>query len=123
MGDKALDAMCRTLVRHRDHWTCQHCGSKRAPEWSHVKTREAKSIQWVPWNSMILCGPRINKDSCHNWWHTNVNEAMAWWREKFPDRALLLEMWQHDRHRPKLDRQATRLWLQQETAKIGRETL
>ncbi len=107
--------LCRRLVVElRDRNTCQRCGRRhevRAQEWAHVITRNAPSLICVEWNTMSLCGPRINNASCHGWFDNNKEAGMAWWREKFPERALALDLWRHMRNRPRIDREAERLYL------------
>lgn len=112
----ALTKACRQLVVEiRDRSTCQRCGARNKKlEWSHVITRNAPSLIFVPWNSMALCGPRINKDSCHHWFDSNKESGMAWWRETFPERAKLLDAWRHERKRRKIDRSLELAWLTQQ---------
>ena len=110
--EKELDALCRRLVVEiRDKNTCQRCGKNAAQskiDWSHVVSRAAKSARHVLWNSMALCA------GCHRWWHRFPNAGVKWFNEKFPERVVLLESWQHERRRPKIDYQMTRLWLEQQ---------
>ena len=112
-----LTKLCRKLVVElRDENTCQKCGKPwsgpHSIEWAHVKTRNAKSLIYVPWNSLALCGPKRYAWSCHYWWHSSVASAMEWWRAKFTDRAVLLEAWEHAKRHPPIDRAAERLWLE-----------
>ena len=112
-----LTKLCRKLVVElRDDNTCQRCGKRwngpHSIEWAHVKTRNAQSLIYVPWNSLALCGPKRYAWSCHYWWHSRVGEAMGWWRDTFTDRAVLLEAWEHAKRHPPIDRAAERLWLE-----------
>lgn len=119
---KLTDVCRRIVVEIRDQNTCQMCGKtieQTRIEWAHVVTRNAKSLIFVPWNSLALCGPRINSTSCHNWWHTNPVQANLWWADKFPDRAEKLTIWRHDRHKPKINRMLELLWLQQEEQRLA----
>lgn len=116
---KTLTDLCRKLVVVlRDQNTCQRCGSTdRRLEWSHVITRNAPSLIYVPWNSLALCGPRRYRWTCHYWFDSNKSESIEWWREKFPDRARALDAWRHNRKQPKIDRSAEKLWLQNELSR------
>lgn len=117
ISDSTLDALCRELVVvFRDQGVCQRCGKRALDghrlEWSHVHNRQAKSIQWTPWNTITLCGPRVNKTSCHHWFDQgDVAGARKWWAEKYPDRAAALAAWRAQTP-PKIDRQAIKLWLE-----------
>jgi hypothetical protein len=109
--ERELDALCRRLVVElRDRNTCQRCG-KRAEQskidWSHVVTRGAKSIRWSEFNSKALCA------GCHQWWGSHPLEAGRWLEEKWPQRALALAVWRHEKRRPKIDRGLIRLHLLQ----------
>lgn len=97
VSESALRAACRKyIVELRDLNTCQRCGrTDRKLEWAHVMTRDARSLIYVPWNSLALCGPRINIHSCHGWFDSNKEAGLAWWEQKFPARAVLLQHWRH----------------------------
>lgn len=117
-----LERLCKRVVMDlRDNQTCQRCGrTDRRLEWCHVITRNAPSLYYKPWNTLALCGPRIFAWSCHFWFDTHKGkdgEAMKWWSEKFPGRALMLEAWRHDRSRPKIDRWLEKLDLEAEIAR------
>jgi 5-methylcytosine-specific restriction endonuclease McrA len=82
-----------TLVREyvclRDKSVCQRClrpveGHNRHP--SHVYGKKAyPRLEFEPDNVKILCF------HCHiNWWHKNPIEASEWFKQKFPDRDLIL---------------------------------
>lgn len=115
--ERTLNDLCRRLVVEiRDRNRCQRCPNRienAQIHWAHVESRQAKSIQWVEWNSLALCA------GCHFWFDAHKgtvlrpSEAMIWWREKFPERALALDAWRQQR-RPKVDRQLIRLYLEQQ---------
>lgn len=115
--EAVLDRLCRYLVVElRDRNTCQRCGATALThkiDWSHVVTRGAKSIRWTEWNSKALCA------GCHRWWGSHPLEASTWFREKFPERVILMEAWRQQRSRPKIDRGLVRLYLEAEIAKHG----
>ena len=115
--------LCRRLVVElRDQNTCQRCGasSERSQiHWAHVKNRGAKSLVCAPWASLALCA------GCHFWFDahkgsiTNPGDGMKWWIEKFPERAVRLSFWNHQRNRPKINYSIEKLWLEQELAQYG----
>lgn len=116
--ERKLDDLCRKLVvLRRDQNTCQRCGKRGEDghriEWCHVRKRNAKSIQWTPWNTLGLCGPRLNSTSCHHWFDTHPTEAVAWWAEKWPERALQLEAWRHEK-KHRVDYAIEEMWLRQQ---------
>jgi len=112
--EKELDRLARQLiVEIRDRNTCQRCGATAAKskiDWSHVLTRAAKAVRWSEFNSKALCA------GCHMWWGSHPIEAADWWRAKFPERALALQEWRHQRRRPRIDRGLIRLYLLQKIA-------
>lgn len=116
---KAKDLCRKLVVEIRDRHTCQRCGRTQGKiEWSHVITRNAPSLYCVPWNSLALCGPKLYSWTCHYWWHANSKESLAWWEEKFPERALLLQAWRHARPRRTPDRRLEAQWLDQEIQRL-----
>jgi hypothetical protein len=114
----ALRDACRKLVVElRDGNACVRCGRHGEGtriEWSHVITRNAPSLIYKPWNSMALCGPRKYRWTCHYWFDSNKSESMKWWEQKYPERAVALLAWRHDRRRPKIDRGLELMALRQE---------
>lgn len=118
--DRLLTELCRKLVVEiRDRNTCQKCGAiHRKLEWAHVHRRNAKSLIYVPWNSLALCGPRIYSWSCHHWFDSNKSVSLEWWKNKFPSRALALQSWMHNRNHRKVDREADRLYLEQKIREL-----
>lgn len=58
-----MDTLIRDVVRERDDWTCQRCGSKRKTnQVSHFWSRRHISTRWDLDNLDILCG------GCHRYW-------------------------------------------------------
>ena len=118
--EKHLDALCRRLVVEiRDRNTCQRCGATAARskiDWSHVVTRGAKTARWAPWNSKALCA------GCHQWWGSHPKQAWEWFEGRFPERALNVRAWEHERRRPKIDHQLIRLFLESELTNSGIES-
>ena len=87
------------MVEIRDKSTCQRCGKTSAESqihWAHVQNRQAKSIQWTPWNSLALCA------GCHFWFDGDNRKAARdeWWAIKWPQRAAALEVWRSLRAKP-----------------------
>lgn len=98
----------------RDGNTCQRCGSHRSVSqihWAHVQNRQAKSIQWAPWNSLALCA------GCHFWFDGDNRKAAReeWWAVKWPERAQQLALWRSTRPKP-INLELELLWLQKELA-------
>ena len=118
--ENVLNQLCRRLVVVvRDRSICQRCGT-RPPnqiQWAHVLTRTQKWAQWDADFSMALCS------GCHFWFDANKGNLMrpstglAWWMEKFPDRATRLMALYASKKRPKVDREALKLWLEAELKK------
>lgn len=116
--ERRLNALCRRLVVVvRDHNTCQRCGSSGQDSqihWAHVQNRQAKSIQWRPFNSLALCA------GCHFWFDGDNRKAAReeWWASKWPDRAQQLAIWKTSRP-PKINFALEQAWLEQELATAG----
>ena len=115
--DALLNKLCREyVVAHRDCNTCQRCGTgpPHQIQWCHVLTRTHKWAQWNPLASLALCA------TDHFWFDSRKgtlarpSEGLAWWMEKFPDRAQALMVLYATKRRPKLDREALRMWLEQQ---------
>lgn len=107
---KRLDALCRELTFKRDGNLCQHCGRGSHIQWCHIRSRRYHTTRWRLQNVLTLCA------GCHLWGHHNPHEFIAWFNEKYPDRANLLKLWSRG---GKVDMAGTRLWLEQELAKCG----
>lgn len=80
---RELDQLCRALVFARDQ-QCVRCGSTEKGQWAHVYTRRLLALRWDLDNSMILCA------GCHLHWHHRPLEAVTWWAEQYPERAVRL---------------------------------
>lgn len=122
-SDQQLDDLCREVVFRRDGYHCWDCGkgpAERVPrpkggwkypgfDWSHVWGRGRKSMRWIPENSLCAC------DSCHYLWHDGrfMIEKLEKFKARFPQRYQRLLLLSQVRH-PKVDREATRLYLEQE---------
>lgn len=84
-----LDALCATVVKVRDRWTCQKCGKNLKADpynchWCHIKSRSSNSVRWQLPNCETLCG------TCHQFAHANPDVAWDWLFEMFPNRKELL---------------------------------
>lgn len=78
-----LDTLCRIVIKLRDDYTCQRCGSPcsgRGCHWSHIYSRKAYSMRWDLLNSLVLCA------GCHQWYHSNPLSGREWFEQKFPAR-------------------------------------
>jgi hypothetical protein len=67
---------------------CQRCGSINSKfHCSHVLTiKNYRSLQFNPINTVCLCY------YCHlQWWHKEPFQAVAWYKEKFPNRYIYLQ--------------------------------
>ena len=82
---KKLVAQAKIEVRKRDK-KCQKCGSKKNLHCSHVYPEaEFKHMSADPLNMKLLCY------RCHFWWwHRNTMDAAEWFKNKFPERYLIL---------------------------------
>lgn len=79
---KALDRICAKIIKKRDNWTCQRCGSKcsgQGAHWSHIYGRRNYYMRWQLINSLLLCA------GCHFWWHSSP-DGISWFADKFPAR-------------------------------------
>jgi 5-methylcytosine-specific restriction endonuclease McrA len=77
---KALDDAARERVRERDAWTCQRCGSRDYPQWSHIVTREYYCTRWEDDNAVIHCR------DCHCWFTNHHTVGIYWFSKKWPER-------------------------------------
>ena len=102
---KRLDALARQVVFARDGYQCVRCGKGDRLQWCHVRSRRYSTTRWHSSNALTLCA------GDHLWWHHNPTEAVAWWNEKYPERANFLKLAQTWR---KSDLTAVELGLQQE---------
>jgi len=83
---KRLDSLARQVVFARDGYECVRCGKKDTLQWCHVRSRRYVTTRWCSWNALTM------NAGCHLWSHHNPIEFAAWWSEKYPDRANLLQL-------------------------------
>lgn len=91
---KALDDVCRNIIRLRDGNQCQmrhHCsggiikGSNSQPCHVIAKGHGASWRRFDLLNIFLGCNP------CHRWWHDNPIASATWYLEKWPHRAQYLD--------------------------------
>jgi hypothetical protein len=117
--DRDLDALCRKVVMLRDRGMCVRCWSAKKIrnseniQWAHVYSRRFKSLRWNPMNSMALCA------GCHLFWHHQPVAAAAWWVGHFGEQVDIALRYTLTRG-GKLDRMATKLWLESELKRLSR---
>ena len=83
-----LDKVTSQVIKLRDEYTCQRCGSKPQPQgchWAHIYSRTSHKMRWDLLNSLVLC------NGCHRWWHANPLDSENWFRIKFPARYDYLQ--------------------------------
>jgi hypothetical protein len=110
------------VVVIRDKNTCQKCGhtiQTHKIEWCHVKNRNAPSLVCVPWNSLALCTGHHFWFDAHKGSIGRPAEALAWWMEKFPDRAVSLQSWECESRHRKFDLELERMYLEERIAAAG----
>ena len=87
---KALDDVCREIVRLRDGNQCQiahHCrggiikGSNSQPCHVIAKGKGASRRRFDLLNIFLGCNP------CHRWWHNSPIESSGWFWGKWPHRG------------------------------------
>lgn len=101
-----LDKLCRAAVFARDGHKCVMTGQTATIQWCHVKSRRYLSTRWRLENCLTLSAGK------HLWAHHNPLEFANWFNAKYPERALAIEM--ASSNSQKFDREATRLYLEQE---------
>jgi hypothetical protein len=104
---KALDSLCRQVVLVRDK-KCAWCGKSSGLQWAHVRSRRHLSTRWDTRNSLMLDA------GCHLRWHHSPLVAVAWFNEKYPERAKALRLFDQGVLKGKLDRELIRLVLESE---------
>ncbi len=77
--------MAGLVVKLRDGYMCQHCGTSQVGKGAHTSHVLPKSthgaLRYVLENLKCLCY------HCHmNWWHKNPMEAAKWFEKCFPER-------------------------------------
>ena len=87
---KECMALVKKIVSLRDKDICQKCGVKVFGSNRHrshvIPVSAGNKLAFDPMNIKILCYHHHI-----NWFHKNPLEAAAWFKEKFPERALYLE--------------------------------
>jgi hypothetical protein len=111
---KALDDLCRAIVFARDGSRCQWYGTTSNLQWAHIHSRRYLSSRWRLENSLVLSA------KAHLEWHHRPLEAVAWFREKFPERAMVLD--RIAAFPQKVDLKLERLYLMAEAQKYGVDT-
>ena len=90
----ALDKICAKIVKERDNYTCQRCGSKcygYGAHWSHIYGKRNLYMRWNLLNAILLCA------GCHFWWHSSP-DSKSWFANKFPARwEYLHQQWPNQR--------------------------
>lgn len=95
---RSIDNMFSRVIRARDR-ICQHCGTDKSLQCSHVLPRTYLSVRWNTDNAIALCY------RCHiYWWHKYPHDASQWFDSRWPGRYQALRELS-DRH-IKLDREA-----------------
>lgn len=107
---KRLDKLCREVVMLRDR-SCQWCGKTRNLQWCHVNSRRYLSTRWSMNNTLALCA------GCHLRGHHRPLEFVDWFKEKFPDRWMIMRA----AGQGKVDPHGTFLWLMQEKKRLESE--
>ncbi len=74
---KTLDRKWGKLIKDRDHWTCQKCGTvypkkSRGLHAAHIFSRRFKKTRHDPENGVALCF------GCHMYFHSNPLELHDW---------------------------------------------
>lgn len=86
---RQLDDVTRKIIRIRDEFKCQRCGSpgkgKQCPDWAHIYGGRRYYMRWDFLNAILLCA------GCHRWWHDNPRLAKDWFDARWPHRAGYLE--------------------------------
>lgn len=85
---RALDAITPKIVKLRDGYRCQRCGSMPKPQgchWAHVYSRRSFILRWDLLNALALC------HGCHSWFDGNGIDAEEWFGDKFPARLPYLK--------------------------------
>jgi hypothetical protein len=100
---KRLDALARQATFARDGNACIRCGKRERLQLAHVHTRAQLSLRHDLDNLMTLCA------GDHLWWHHHPSDAVTWWADKYPERALRLGVLRRTAHKP--DLAATELYL------------
>ena len=59
----------RKEVLRRSEGKCERCGRTQAYafECAHLINASQMGSGKEPWNVVLLCGPKVNSETCHNW--------------------------------------------------------
>lgn len=80
-----LERLYRSVVKQRDGYECQRCGTQQQLQVHHVIRRgHSKKLQFELLNGLTLC------DGCHIWWHGNEVDAGIWFLGRWADRYAAL---------------------------------
>jgi hypothetical protein len=109
--EKQLDDLARELCFARDGHKCIRCGNPVGIQWAHVKTRGVIALRWDLLNNMTLCG------GCHLWWHNRPDESGPWFKEKFPERWLHIQI--ATRNKASVDRKMLVIVLRAEVKQLS----
>ncbi len=77
------------LIKERDHWTCQRCGTvypkkSRGLHAAHIFSRRFKKTRHDPLNGVALCF------GCHSYFHANPLEFHEWAEKYLGTRSYVL---------------------------------
>src|SRR5437899_11486972 len=70
--EKRLDVLWQKVIKTRDNFTCQRCGSRGQVDAAHIITRSRKLTKWTVANGVTLCS------GCHMHFHRNPAEFLDW---------------------------------------------
>jgi len=87
---KALDDICREIVRLRDGNQCQRCGKQVQGSNSQPCHVIAKG-NGASWRRFDLLNIFLGCNPCHRWWHNNPIASATWYLGKWPHRAQYLD--------------------------------
>lgn len=73
----------RKEVLRRSGGKCERCGrtSSYAFEMAHLISAGQQGSGKEPWNIALLCGPKVNTGTCHNW-ADETREGREWRKAK-----------------------------------------
>ena len=106
-----LDTLFSRYVRLRDK-CCQKCGNSGNLQTAHYKGRRMKSVRFDPSNALAFCF------SCHQYFHENPDEFVAFMTKRLGERELDLLNSRARTPVRYLDKEAIRLWLEQQIRRL-----
>src|SRR2546422_124739 len=74
--EKRLDVLWQKVVKTRDNFTCQRCGSRGKVDAAHAITRSRKLTRWEIANGVTLCTGH------HLFFHRNPVAFSEWWNAR-----------------------------------------